>query len=403
MEGRHVHPSTLVPCGVGTVPSVQPSTTTSYGCEEVHRFSSDACRFTTTCSTSSTPLCRATRTWDAEIRLGCWASFQNPDVCDFRYESDERLGARCTSRPASWSTGTDARQPDRITWEFVSCSGARSTRLAVERDVVRTDPLGNPVDPRHPWNRPRCPVRRPAFREKLTWVMSPSLVRRPQRTVSSRSTRRRALARSLVTALTGTVNLGGYVQATGTSVRIRFEDHQSRRDEFEWRIPRWSNTIEAIAPAPTFRPTHGGRTLLPREGYGGGPPGRLTTWAPVHGSGRGPRPAVSTRRARLLSHHVVIRGGKIRELQSLSSDAVEREPSDSFGFGPLRGRGLNTPIFGGERTRLVQGHRLMRRCALRSLPAVRRAHAYGGRQGESRLRNSPCSGTDRLGGNEKPP
>ena len=62
MEGRHVHPSTLYPGGVGTVPTVQLFTDYMTRLHEIRRVHEEsACRCTTTCSTSSTRRCPATR------------------------------------------------------------------------------------------------------------------------------------------------------------------------------------------------------------------------------------------------------------------------------------------------------------------------------------------------------
>ena len=62
MEGRHVHPSTLYPGGVGTVPTVQLFTDyLSRLMRYVRVHEESACRCTTICSTSSMRRCRATR------------------------------------------------------------------------------------------------------------------------------------------------------------------------------------------------------------------------------------------------------------------------------------------------------------------------------------------------------
>ena len=51
----------------------------------------------------------------------------------------------------------------------------RTTRTGREGDVRQsTDPLGNPVDKRHPWNQTTIPKpQKRNFEGKYTWVMSP--------------------------------------------------------------------------------------------------------------------------------------------------------------------------------------------------------------------------------------
>ena len=48
-----------------------------------------------------------------------------------------------------------------------------------QEQFVTHDPLGNPVDPRHPWNQHTIPApQKRDFDDKYSWVMSPALVRR---------------------------------------------------------------------------------------------------------------------------------------------------------------------------------------------------------------------------------
>ena len=53
------------------------------------------------------------------------------------------------------------------------------------------------------------------------------------------------IARLWATALAGLVNLGGLVESTGHSVKIRLPKSATKPAvEFEWKIPQWSNAIE---------------------------------------------------------------------------------------------------------------------------------------------------------------
>src|ERR1051325_5099657 len=88
MEGRHVHPSTLYPGGVGTVPTVQ--LLTDYltrlmryvdFMKRVVPLHDDLFDF------FYEALPGYEKVGDRRILLGCWGSFQNPETCDFRYET----------------------------------------------------------------------------------------------------------------------------------------------------------------------------------------------------------------------------------------------------------------------------------------------------------------------------
>src|SRR5205823_4018752 len=81
---------------------------------------------------------------------------------------------------------------------------------------VKADPLGNPIDQRHPWNQTTTP--RPQKRDlkgKYTWVMSPRWYDKRTGDYLALDTGGGALARLWVTALAGRVKFGG-IAATGT-------------------------------------------------------------------------------------------------------------------------------------------------------------------------------------------
>jgi hydrogenase large subunit len=76
MEGRHVHPSTLYPGGVGTVPSVQLFTEFMQKVVPLH---DDLFDFFYEALPGYEEVGRH------RVLLGCWGAFQNPDVCDYHY------------------------------------------------------------------------------------------------------------------------------------------------------------------------------------------------------------------------------------------------------------------------------------------------------------------------------
>src|SRR5262249_48346839 len=108
---------------------------------------------------------------------------------------------------------------------------------------VKADPMGNPVDPRHPWNQTTFPKpQKRDFEGKYTWVMSPRWF--DGKDHLALDTGGGPLARFWVTAVAGLVDIG-YIKATGHSVKIYLPRTASLPEvELEWHIPKWSNAIE---------------------------------------------------------------------------------------------------------------------------------------------------------------
>ena len=109
MEGRHVHPSTLYPGGVGTVPTVQLFTDYIVRLMKYVEFMKkvvplhdDLFDF------FYEALPGYEKVGQRRILLGCWGSFNNPDVCDYTYKNMTRVGPRdvCHSRRrGGWQAG----------------------------------------------------------------------------------------------------------------------------------------------------------------------------------------------------------------------------------------------------------------------------------------------------------
>ena len=93
MEGRHVHPSTLYPGGVGTVPSIQ--VFTDYMVRLAHY-----AEFMKRCLPLHDDLFDFfyealpgyEQVGQRRVLLGCWGSFQDPDVCDYNYKTMNEWG-----------------------------------------------------------------------------------------------------------------------------------------------------------------------------------------------------------------------------------------------------------------------------------------------------------------------
>lgn len=177
MEGRHVHPSTLYPGGVGTVATVQ--VFTDYltrlmkyveFMKKVVPLHDDLFDF------FYQALPGYEEVGKRRILLGCWGAFQNPVVCDYDYKTMSQWGRSMFVTPGVVVDG------ELISTDLVEINLQIRILLGSSfyddwdggKVFVKTDPLGNPVDQLHPWNQTTLPrPQKRDFNDKYTWVMSP--------------------------------------------------------------------------------------------------------------------------------------------------------------------------------------------------------------------------------------
>ena len=351
MEGRHVHPSTLYPGGVGTVPSVQLFTDFLIRLMKYVEFMKkvvplhdDLFDF------FYEALPGYEQVGQRRILLGCWGSFQDPEVCDYDYRTMDRWGKAMYVTPGVIVDG------ELVTTNLVDINLGIRILLGSSyyedwenaETFVSADPLGNPVDKRHPWNQTTIPKpQKRNFSDKYTWVMSPRWFDKRTGDHLALDTGGGPIARLWTTALAGLVDIG-YVKATGHSVKILLPETALKPEvEFEWKIPKWSNAIERDRARTYFQAysaaaaiyfieramaeLHAGRTktftpfTVPKEAIGCG----------FHEAVRG-----------VLSHHLVIRGGKIANYHPYPPTPWNANPRDTYGTpGPYEDAVQNTPIF----------------------------------------------------------
>jgi hydrogenase large subunit len=219
---------------------------------------------------------------------------------------------------------------------------------ATGEQFVRTDPLGNPVDKRHPWNQTTTPrPQKRDFKDKYTWVMSPRWYHKETGEYLALDTGGGPIARLWSTALAGLVDIG-YVKATGKSVQINLPKTITRPEvQFEWKIPQWSNAIERDRARTYFQAYAAACALFFAEkAMGDLHAGRSQAWAPFRvpeeAIGCGFHEAVRG----VLSHHVVIRDGKIANYHPYPPTPWNASPRDVYGTpGPYEDAVQNTPIF----------------------------------------------------------
>jgi hydrogenase large subunit len=264
-----------------------------------------------------------------------------------------------------------------------------------ERTFVDKDPLGNPVDKRHPWNQTTLP--RPQKRDfagKYSWTMAPRWFDGTD--YLALDTGGGPIARLWATALAGLVDLGGYVKATGTSVKIHLPKTALKPAvDFEWHIPKWSNAIERNRARTYFQAYAAAVGLYCVEkALDEIRAGHTKTWTPFSvpksAIGCGFHEAVRG----VLSHHLVIEGGKIANYHPYPPTPWNGSVRDVHGTpGPYEDAVQNTPIFEENGPDKFKGIAIMR--AVRSfdpcLPCG--VHMYLGNGRELQVTHSPTFGS----------
>jgi hydrogenase large subunit len=337
MEGRHVHPSTLYPGGVGTVAT--PQLFSDYlvrllkaidFVKKAVPLNDDIFDFFYEAMPGYEEVGRR------RVLLGCWGAFQDPDKATYDYRTMADWGRAAFVTPGIVVDG------QLVTTSLVDINLGIRILLGSsyyqdwtnEETFVTHDPLGNPVDRRHPWNQTTIP--RPQKRDleggNYSWVMSPRWFDARTGDHLSLETGGGAIARLWTTALAHLVDTP-YVKATGHSVQMSLPKSASRPEmQLEWHIPKWLNTIErdrariyfvAYAAAMAFyfldralAEVRAGRTKVfsdfkvPDEAIGCG----------FHEAVRG-----------VLSHHLVIRDRKIANYHPYPPTPWNASPRDMYG------------------------------------------------------------------------
>ncbi|MGH7823589.1 MAG: nickel-dependent hydrogenase large subunit [Candidatus Binatia bacterium] len=351
MEGRHVHPSTLYPGGVGTAGTIQVFTDYLVRLMKYVEFMKkvvplhdDLFDF------FYEALPGYEKVGERRVLLGCWGAFQDPNVCDYDYRTMNDWGRAMYVTPGVIVDG------QLVTTELVKINlGIRILLGSSYYDdwqngdkFVKADPLGNPVDQRHPWNQTTVPKpQKRDFTGKYTWVMSPRWYDERTGDYLALDTGGGPIARLWSTALAGLVDIG-YIKATGNSVKINLPKTALLPEtEFEWKIPKWSNAIERDRSRTYFQAYAAAAALyFTEQALAEVRAGRTSTWSdfevPDDAIGCGFHEAVRG----VLSHHVVIRDGKIANYHPYPPTPWNASPRDVYGTpGPYEDAVQNTPIF----------------------------------------------------------
>jgi hydrogenase large subunit len=399
MEGRHVHPSTLYPGGVGTVATVQVFTDYMVRLMKYVEFMKkvvplhdDLFDFW------YEALPGYEKVGQRRVLLGCWGSFNNPKKCDYTYRSMAEWGREMYVTPGVIVDGqlvTNSLVDINLGIRILLGSSYYDDWEGSGETFVQRDPLGNPVDKRHPWNQTTTPrPQKRDFKDKYTWVMSPRWYDQRTGDYLPLDTGGGPIARLWSTALSGLVDIG-YIKATGSSVEINLPKTATLPAvTFEWKIPRWSNAIERDRARTYFQAYAAACALYfcekaMEDMY----QGLNKTWAPFEVPEEAIACGFHEAVRGVLSHHVVIRDGKIANYHPYPPTCWNANPRDVYGTpGPYEDAVQNTPIFEENGPENFKGIDIMR--TVRSfdpcLPCG--VHMYTGNGRVVEARHSPMFG-----------
>ena len=336
------------------------------------------------------------------ILLGCWGSFNDPEVCDYTYKNMNEWGRAMYVTPGVVVDGklvtndlVDINLGIRILlgssyyddWET-----RRDVRQATTRSATRSTSAT-------PGTRP--PRRRPQKRDfdgKYTWVMSPRWYRQADRRPPGPRHRRRPDRPPLGHGPGGAGRHRLHQGHRPQRQDLPAQDGLDARSRVRVEDPASGATpSSATGPAPTSRPTPRlPPSTSPSRRWRSCTPAGTKTWTdfkvPDEAIGCGFHEAVRG----VLSHHVVIRDGKIANYHPYPPTPWNASPRDIYGTpGPYEDAVQNTPIFEENGPDKFKGIDIMR--AVRSfdpcLPCG--VHMYLGDGKETgRASTSPMFGPD---------
>ncbi|MEX2659532.1 MAG: nickel-dependent hydrogenase large subunit [Acidimicrobiales bacterium] len=204
----------------------------------------------------------------------------------------------------------------------------------------RTDPLGNPISPNHPWNKTTIP--KPgakSFKDKYTWDTAP----RWDRQVIETGT----YGRMWTTALANNTPDNPFMQSTGDGLRMVLPRHELPETELFWKVPRTLNALErnrARSYAMAFTAAIGMNSLMQAFDYWRSGETAVSTPYKVPKDERVSVGFWEAGRGWLV-HHMHMDKGKILNYQITTPSTLNAAPRDPFGQpGPYEQAIIDTPI-----------------------------------------------------------
>ena len=330
--GRHTHPSTIMPGGVSA--DITSQTCTDYYVRLMRYI--DYCKRTVPMHDDIYDFfLQELPGYDMvgyrKTDLVCWGAFDDPDVLRYDYKDMTDWGRTRYVTPGLVFDG------ELITTDLVEINLAIRILLGSsyfddwsgEETFVTHDPLGNPVDKRHPWNKVTLPKPQARdFADKYSWVVSPRMYDKRNDRYVANDTGGGPFARQWVTAKAGLVDIG-YVKATGHeppdgAPEDRLHARDGARVEDPGEVERDRARPRADLPPGVLG---AGRALPHRAGAGRGARGAHEERQQGHGARQRRQrrlPRGGARRA-LAPHGDPGRQGG--QLPAVPADPLEREPA----------------------------------------------------------------------------
>ena len=277
-----------------------------------------------------------------ETNLVNWGCFDDPDYVDYDYRNMTEWGRKRYITPGV-AIGGELISTDLVEINLmirILLGSSYFDGWENEPTFVTQDPLGNPVDKNHPWNKVTLPrPQKRDFTDKYTWVVSPRIYdKRTDKHVCC-DTGGGPFARQWCTAKAGLVDFG-YVKATGNSLQMVLPRSPNMPEmELEWKVPEKSNAIERDR-ARTYHQAYGALIALHNleRAMKEVQAGRTKSWnnfkVPENG-GQLRLPRGGSRRA--VAPHGDPRR-QDRELPAVPADAVERVARGMCTGRPVRTR-----------------------------------------------------------------
>jgi len=241
MYGKYPHPSTLAPGGVTT--TISTSSFNEYYTQlgKIFDFAKVICRIWDDLMDfflEANPAYE--QVGQREINLAQTGIWDNSEYYDATFQNIDTWGNQRWSKPCVIIDGkqvtTNITQINMGFEEFIDHSFYEDwTTSGGPR--FRTDPLGNPISPYHPWNKTTIPKPTATdFRGKYTWDTSPRWDRRTVETGAYGQLWSTALANNSVD--------NPFFESTGDGLRMVMPRHGLPEEELFWKVPRSINALE---------------------------------------------------------------------------------------------------------------------------------------------------------------
>ena len=344
MYGKFPHPSTLVPGGVST--TITTSSFNEYYAQlgkiidfskVIPRIWDDLCDF----FLEANPLYE--QVGARQTTMANTGIYDNSEIYDATYANVDQWGNSRWSTPTTIVDGklvtTNLTDINMGFEEFVDHSFYEDwTQTGPQK--FKTDPLGNPLSPYHPWNKTTIPKPTATnFRDRYTWDTAPRWDRKVVETGSYGQIWGTALAQKHAE--------NPFYEATGDGIKMLLPRHALPETELFWAIPRTLNALErnrGRAYVMAMTSTIAMNCLLKAFEYWRAGETRVHTPFRIpkdHRIGVGFWEAARG----WLVHHMEIDKGKLVNYQITTPSTLDASPGDPWGqLGPYEESVVDTPL-----------------------------------------------------------